>query len=159
MATKRRYSRTTKVAAIVAAEATSVLAAAEAMGIPRETLRDWIHNDKYAEVRQNVREGMAEESGWTARLALRMLGNAIADGELEPKDLINATGMLIEKTQLLNGGATGRTESRDLTGSLSDDDVRQIVRTAEDLLGAGTGRDAEASASPSEGEGLQPLPD
>ena len=58
--TRRRYTKAEKVAAIVAAEASSTLAASEQADIPRSTLRGWLDNPKYADLRQNAQEGMRD---------------------------------------------------------------------------------------------------
>jgi hypothetical protein len=92
---------------------------------------------------------MAEEARVVARLAWQKLGQAIASGILEPRDLVMAAGMATDKAQLLNGGATARTEARDLTGTLSDAELIAAVREAERLAtGVGT---AEAPEGTPEG--------
>ena len=146
---RRRYTRSEKVAAIVAAEASTVLAAAEQTGVPRRTLRDWLTTPEYAIYRQNAREAMAEEAQFVARLAWQALGEAIQAGKLDGRDLVMAAGMATDKAQLLSGGATARTEARDITGTLSDAELIAAVREAE-LLATGT-RAAEASPGAPEG--------
>ena len=146
---RRRYTRSEKVAAIVAAEASTVLAAAEQTGVPRRTLRDWLTTPEYAIYRQNAREAMAEEAQFVARLAWQALGEAIQAGKLDGRDLVMAAGMATDKAQLLSGGATARTEARDITGTLSDAELIAAVREAE-LLATGT-RAAEAPPGAPEG--------
>jgi hypothetical protein len=144
MAARRRYTRTEKVVAIAAAEATSVLAAAEASGVPESTLRYWMDDPKFAPFRDNAREAMAEEARVVARMAWKALAAAIESGTLDGRDLVMAAGMATDKSQLLNGGATSRSEARDITGSLSDADLIAAVRTAERLTGAGGAAEAPA---------------
>ena len=134
MAARRRYTKREKVAAVLAADASSTLAAAEATGIPRKTIAYWLDRPEFAELRQNAREGMAEDALMVARLAWKKLGQAIADGNLEPRDLVIATGMATDKAQLLTGGATARTEARDITGTLSDVELDAAIREAEELV-------------------------
>lgn len=131
--------------AIAAAEATSVLAAAEASGIPESTLRYWLDDPKFAPFRENAREAMAEEARVVARMAWQALAKAIASGTLDGRDLVMAAGMATDKSQLLNGGATARTEARDITGTLSDADLIAAVREADALTTAGR------TAPPAEG--------
>ena len=149
MAPRRRYTKREKVAAVLAADASSTLAAAEATGIPESTLRYWLDRPEFANLRDNAREGIAEDALMVARLAWKKLGQAIADGTLEPRDLVIATGMATDKSQLLNGGATARTEARDLTGTLSDGDVRDLIRTADEI--ASGGRTAPEAEDPPAG--------
>lgn len=131
--TRRRYTKAQKASAIVAAEASSVLAAAEATGVPQSTLRYWMDDPKFAYLRDNAREAMAEEAQVVARLAWQKLGQAIANDELEPRDLVMAAGMATDKSQLLNGGATARSESRDITGTITDADLIAAIIEAESL--------------------------
>jgi transposase-like protein len=137
MAARRRYTKSEKVAAIVAAAASSTLAASEQTGVPESTLRYWMDDPKFAIYRENAREAMAEEARVVARMAWSALAAAIQSGELEGRDLVMAAGMATDKSQLLNGAATSRTEARDITGSLSDSDLIEAVRTAERLTTAG----------------------
>lgn len=135
MTTKRRtYTRRDKVTAIIAADMTSMTAAAEATGVPLSTLDYWMDRPEFAELRKNARERMAEEALTVARLAWGHLAKAIAAGDLDGRDLVMAAGMATDKAQLLNGLATSRTESRDLTGTLDDAELAAAVREAEALL-------------------------
>lgn len=131
--TRRRYDKRTKLTAVLAADASTLTAAAEATGIPRKTIAYWLDRPEFAELRQNAREAMADDAMYVARLAWRKLGQAIADDELEPRDLVMAAGMATEKSQLLNGGATARSESRDITGTLSDSDLIAAIHEADRL--------------------------
>lgn len=147
--TRRRYTRAQKVTAVLAADATSTLAAAEASGIPRKTIAYWLDQPEFATLRQNAREKLAEEAQVVARLAWQKLGQAIANGQLDGRDLVTAAGMAIDKSQLLNGGATARTEARDITGTLTDAELAAIVREADALASGG----ASAGATAGEVEG------
>lgn len=149
MATRRRYTKATKAAAIVAAEASSVLAASEATGVPESTLRYWMEDPRFAALRENAREHMAEEALIVARLGWQMLAKAMVNGEIEARDLVMATGMATDKSQLLNGAATARTEARDITGTISDGELIAAIREAEAVVrGQGSGEGTP------EGEGL-----
>lgn len=149
MAQRRRYTRPEKVAAIAAAVATSGLAAAEAHGIPESTLRGWLHDPQYDIYRQNAAEGMAEEARIVARMAWEALAMALRSGTLDGRDLVLLAGMATDKATLLNGGATSRTETRDITGTLSDAELVAALREAERLTAA-VG-DPAAPADPPEG--------
>lgn len=146
----RRYTHREKVAAVLAADASSTLAAAQATGVPESTLRYWLERPEFADIRENARERMAEEALVVARLAWRKLGQAIADNELEPRDLVIAAGMATDKSQLLNGAATSRTEARDITGTLTDAELIAALHEAE-RIATGDGV-AEAIEGASAGE-------
>jgi hypothetical protein len=146
---RRRYTKHEKVVAVLAADATSTLAASEATGIPRTTIISWRDRPEFDTLRQNAREGMAEDAMLVARLAWQKLGEAIAAGLLEPRDLVIATGMATDKSQLLTGGATGRSEFRDLTGTISDGELAAAVRTAADIVRGGySGTSSSAEDAP-----------
>ncbi len=141
---RRKYTKAEKVVAIVAAEATSILGAAEQAGIPESTLRYWLDKPEFAYLRENAREAMAEEARTVARLAWRKLGEAMEAGELEPRDLIIAAGMATDKSLLLNGEATGRVETRTLTEGLNDHE-RATLRDIIDGALASAGAAAEGA--------------
>jgi len=146
---RRRYSKSERVVALVAAEATSVLAASEQTGIPRRTLRDWLDDPEYAIYRQNAREAMAEEAQLVARMAWKALAEAIRAGQLDGRDLVMAAGMATDKSQLLNGAATSRSELRDISGTISDVELIATVASAD--ARAGDGRAQAEDPVPPEG--------
>src|SRR5687768_7320827 len=115
MAERRRYTKRQKVTAIVAAEAATVEAAAEAAGIPRSTLQYWMDRPEFAELRHKAREEVMAGAPVLARLAQEKLAEAIRGNRLEPRDLVTAYGVAVDKSQLLGGAATARTESKDIT--------------------------------------------
>ena len=125
----RRYSRKSKVAAVIAAEFTTVEAAAEAAGIPRTTVQYWFDAPEFVTLRQKTREDLAEESMSMAHLVLSEIKRRI--NEYEPRDLSVLLGILVDKGQLLTGHATGRIETRDITDTL-DDAEREALRNAID---------------------------
>jgi hypothetical protein len=128
------------------------MAAAEQTGIPRTTITYWLDQPEFVELRRNAREAMAEEAMVVARMAWKKLAIAIANGEIEARDLVFATGMATDKAQLLSGGATARTEARDITGTISDAELISAIREAESLTsGSGSPEEAEGAA---EGQGL-----
>jgi len=131
MVTRRRYSERQKMTAVIAAELTTVEAAAEATGTPRTTLIYWMDQPRFVELRHNAREKMADETLVIARLGWGLVAERMPT--MENKDLIAATGMATEKAQLLAGGATARTETRDITGTLSDAELDAAILEAEAL--------------------------
>jgi len=145
--TRRTYTKRQKVTAVLAADMTSQEAAAKATGIPHTTIDYWMDQPEFVELRKNARERMAEEALTVARLAWGKLAERIRSGDIETRDLVMATGMATDKTQLLSGGATARTESRDISGTISDAELSAAIREAERLVEAGAGR----AAPPAEG--------
>jgi hypothetical protein len=130
MAQRRRYTQAQKVTAVLAADMTNPLAASEATGIPRRTIRQWLEKPENANLRHNAREAIAEEAMVVARLAWQALGDAIRAGLVEPRELITAAGVATDKASLLSGEATARTEHRDLSDDAIDTDALHIAEDA-----------------------------
>jgi transposase-like protein len=143
MAERRRYTRKTKAAAIIAATVSTAHAAALEMGIPDQTLRYWLDQPEFATLRNKTREEMAAGSFVLAQLAQQELTKKIRAGEVEPRDLAVILGIAIDKGQLLAGAATSRTETRAITDGM-DDHERQNLRDAIDTYLKGLAVEIEA---------------
>ena len=148
---RRSYTLAEKTAAVAEAERTNVLRASESTGIPRKTLEYWYHDEEFASLRQKTRDDLADGSIVLAMLAQGELVRRIRLGKLSDQALVAAFGVGIDKAQLLSGMATARTENRDITGSLSDLDIRAAVREAQDLARGGAGGAPEAAPGTPEG--------
>lgn len=136
MTEHRRYTRKQKANVVMTAAATSVLAAAESSGVPRSTIRYWLEDPIYAELRQKTREEASE--GWqvVGHLALARIRELIPT--MEPRDLVILAGVAVDKSQLLSGGATSRSETRDLTTAFDDqewDSLKTLLREAANAGG------------------------
>ena len=129
MAEHRRYSRKVKAAAVVEAALSTVTAASEAMDIPRQTIQYWVESEEFSELRRKTREDQAE--GWSVlgQLAQAELKKRVPT--MEARDLVILAGLATDKSQLLSGHATARTETRDITDNL-DDTEREALRNAID---------------------------
>ena len=119
---RRRYTKRQKVTAIVAAEMTSGLAAAQATGIPETNIRRWRDDPELAKYGEKTREELAAGSLMLAHRALEAIGKRIAD--FEPRDLVILWGIAIDKSQLLSGSATERIET--LTSGMDDHEKAQL---------------------------------
>lgn len=110
----------------------SVAAAAEAAGIPETTVRYWMDRPEFVELRTKTREDGA--AGWSVlmHLAQRRLADLI--DQMEPRDLIVLGGVAAEKSQLLSGGATARTETHALADGLDDHEKATLRKVIDDAL-------------------------
>ncbi len=138
----RRYTKREKAVAVVAAVASSTLAAAEQSGIPESTLRYWVDSPEFAEVRDKARAEIAPVATTVAFYAWVETLRMLREHKFEPHDVIFLTGLATDKAQLLNGGPTSRIETRSLTESL-DDHERQALR---DVIDRAIAESAAASA-------------
>lgn len=125
MAQRRRYTKAEKVTAVIAAEMSSLAAASDATGIPQSTLAYWMDDPRFAELRAKTREEAAEGFRVLMHAAQARLFDLIP--RMEPRDLTILLGVAADKSQLLSGGVTSRTESRAITDDL-DDDERERLR-------------------------------
>lgn len=126
---RRRYTKRQKATTVIAAEMVTVAAAAEAAGVPESTVRYWMDSPEFVELRAKTREDMAEESAALAHKALEAIQRRL--GEFEPRDLTILYGVLVDKSQLLSGQATGRLEHRELLADFDDhetDAMREWLR-------------------------------
>lgn len=129
----RRYDKRTKLAAVMAAEMSGVVQAEEQTGIPESTIRYWMDKPEFAEVRAKTREDLADEIKVVAHLAWRRIAEALRTGEMEPRDATFAAEKATSLQLLLTGGATARTETRDITGTISDAELAAALLEAESL--------------------------
>jgi len=135
MAARRRYTRTTKTQAVIAATVSSVAAAAESAGVPESTLRYWFDSPDFALVRAKTRDDLAAESMGMAHRVLEEITRRLS--EFEPRDLSVLYGILTDKGQLLSGAATSRTETKDITDTLSDHEREALRAVIDQALAEG----------------------
>lgn len=165
MTTTRRWSAEVRSEALGIYLADGAAAAAQRTGVPASTVRRWAHEagQQTERARTTVeatqaaamrwaerRAVMVEEMGHVAQEALAQTWEAIHAGNArDAKDLATTMAILIDKAELLSGGATSRekrvdpatlvAEARTRVLSLVpkqssdvarlDDDEKQVVRT------------------------------
>jgi hypothetical protein len=132
---RARYTKAQKAQAVGQALATSGKAASEALGIPMTTISYWMHHPDFVELRNKAREDVADEMWVTIQIGVREVARAFPDPTATLRDKALALGILYDKHALLTGAATSRTESRDLTGTLSDAELLAAIREAERITG------------------------
>jgi transposase-like protein len=121
---RRRYTKAEKATVVIAAEMSTAAAAADATGVPESTIRYWLDNPKFAELRVKTREEAAAGFSVLMHMAQKRLQELIPD--MEPRDLTILLGVSAEKAQLLGGGPTSRTETRALTDDFDDDEKKRL---------------------------------
>ena len=129
--TRRRYTKAEKATAVIAAELVNATAASEQTGVPMRTLRYWLDDPRYADLRQKTREEAAAGFSVLVHMAQARLTELVP--EMEPRDLTILLGVAAEKAQLFGGGPTSRTETRTLSDDF-DDDEKQRLRDWIDAL-------------------------
>ena len=120
--------------AVGLSEVIGIRPAARKMGIAESTLRGWRDKPEYAQLRAETKDAVAEDIWAGFQVGLHRIVELIPT-EKDLKAVAVATGVLFDKHALLTGGATNRSESRDITGSISDGELSAAIREAERLTG------------------------
>lgn len=149
MTQRRRYTRSEKAEAVGMAVMAGAKATSERTGIPRRTIDYWANLPEFADLRTKTREDVADQMWAAIQMGVQEVAKGIL-GDAPLRDKATALGILYDKHALLTGSATARTESRDITGTLSDADLIAALHEAE-RLAAGEG-DPQAIEGASAGE-------
>lgn len=118
-------SKRVKLAAVLAAEAAGVVAAERQTGIPEATIRYWLNDPQFTEIRAKARADLAEEYKVAAHLTVSRMVELIPT--MEARDVIAAAEKSVTIMQLLSGQATNRTETRDITDTMTPDAVDALA--------------------------------
>ena len=129
---QRNYTKREKVTTVMAAEMTSLSAAAKSSGIPKSTVKSWLDNPKLAQLRTTTREQLADEARVLQQLAAEAIRARLP--EFEPRDLTILYGVVADKAQLLSGEPTQRTEHRDMTAALTDHEKDALADAIDAFL-------------------------
>jgi hypothetical protein len=149
VAPRRRYKE--KASAVLLADSlNSADAAGKRLGIAGRTIRRWRDDPELADLVRKTREETSDDVKVAMVLAWELIIERLKRGEIETKDLIVLGGVAFDKHQLATGGATARTEARDITGTLTDNDLIAALHEAE-RLAVGDG-DPQATEGASAGE-------
>lgn len=127
------YSKAQKAQAVAQAVLNGQHKASEATGIPRSTIRNWFHDPEFAELKERTRDQVADMAWVTVQKAFAAVAEGLNDPGASLRDKAVALGVVYDKWALMTGAATSRSESRDLTGTLSDAELIAALRTASDL--------------------------
>ena len=124
-APRRRYTKREKAEAVATATMTSTAAAAEKLGIPETTLAYWMKSQDFVELRAKTSEDVADTMWVTMQVGVRRIAELIPQTDDIAKVGV-AVGILYDKRALMTGGATDRTESRDITDRLDDHEAQLL---------------------------------
>lgn len=136
MSERRSYTQEEKAAAVGLAVVRGQQRAARETGIPVTTINQWFNHPRYAQLRNEKTDRVAEMFWSAIQIGLAAVVEGL-DSNAPLRDKATALGILYDKYALLTGAATARTESRDLTGTLSDADLIAALRAADPPSGGG----------------------
>lgn len=145
--TRRRYTAKQKAEAVGIALVDGVTAAERQTGTPKETIQYWTTRPEFAHLRTTARETVADQFWIGIQIGLREVIKGI-EGDAPLREKAEAMKVMADRYALLTGGATGRTESRELN-DLPDSAYVDAIREFRSITGAsGTGPDPEAAEEP-----------
>lgn len=143
MPQRRRYDAKTRAKTVGIAVVEGVTHAERMTGIPKTTIQYWLDKPEFVYLRTKTQDDRAEQFRVAAQAALARLIELIPT--MDAHDLIILSGVAVDKAQLLSGGATSRTESRDLYDTINDHESEVLGEAIRGELA----RRADASAAPS----------
>lgn len=147
MTQRRRYTKVQKAEAVAAATLSSTEAASDRLGIPQSTIRYWLDDPQFVELRSKTRDDVAESMWAAIQVGIKEVANGLRDPDAPLRDKSVALGVLYDKHALLTGGATNRSESRDITNTISDAELHAAVVEADHIARARS-RESVAGTQP-----------
>ena len=147
----KRYSPERKTEALGIAAVRGVTEAERQTGIPKETIHYWTKTPEFARLRTTAREAMADQFWVALQVALSAVTSDLRNPDVPLRDKQQALATLYDRHALLTGGATARSENRDITGTISDAELAAAIREAESVLGAGGERATPTTEGTPEG--------
>ena len=106
--------------AVGIAVVSGVKAASKATGIPMRSVRQYLHDPQFAELRLSARHEVGEIMWATIQVGLDHLHAGLVDPDESLKAKQETVAMLIDKRALLMGDATARIENVSVTDGLND---------------------------------------
>lgn len=110
---RRRYTAKQRAKATGIAVVEGVTEAERQTGIPKETIQYWTQKPEFAQLRTTAREVVADEFWVGVQVGIEEVIKGL-QGDAPLKEKAVAFGVVYDRYALLTGGATGRTENRDL---------------------------------------------
>jgi len=141
---KGHVPTSTKIMGVVAAEMTSIDAAAKAIDVSARSLRVWRSMPEFQQYVDFTREQMVGELTAVAVMAWSRLMVRLLEDRIESRDLVILAGVATDKMQLLSGGATSRLEKRSIPDILNDHETSQIIAAARRHLAGDRARQGQS---------------
>jgi hypothetical protein len=145
---RRTYTPKQRAEAVGLAVVHGVTETERRTGIPKETVQYWTQRPEFAHLRTTAREAVADQFWVGIQVGVEQVIAGLKDPGIPLRDKQQALATLYDRHALMTGAATARTESRDITGTLSDAELVGIVREAERItspVGAAPAPEGEAA--------------
>lgn len=145
-----RVTKARKAEAVGLSEVIGIRPAARQLNVAESTLRRWRADPDMAQLRAETKDEVAGDMWAGFQLGIRRIVELLPN-EKDLKAVAVATGVIYDKYALLTGGATARSEQRDITGTLSDAELHAAVLEADRLTRGGSSRTEDEAAEAGEG--------
>lgn len=133
MTERRRYTARQRAKAVGIATVDGVTAAERVTGIPKETVHYWLDKPEFAHLRTTAREAVVQEMWVGIQIGIDELAKGLkGDAPLHHK--ADAVRTLVDRYALLNGEATERAETRDISAELNDHEARTLRAVLDEAL-------------------------
>jgi hypothetical protein len=131
-----KYAHKDQLLAVVASEVIGVSETHREMNIPVKTIERWRLDPKLIPYLEVTRERILEDVQAAAGLAWAQTLQRLASPKVKMtnRDLLAIATEATDKMQLLSGGATSRTETRELTDGFDEDEVQRMAELARQYL-------------------------
>ncbi len=133
---RRRYNAKTKAQAAGIAAAEGVTEAERQTGIPKETIHYWLRQPQFAPLRTTAQAIVVEDFWAGVQIGIEEVTKALRNPDVPLRDKAQALGVIYDRFALLSGRATGRTEARDITDTLSPDMSEALADDIDEWLRA-----------------------
>lgn len=133
MTERRRYTAKERARAVGVALVDGVTEAERQTKIPKETIQYWTRKPEFAHLRTTAREEVVEQLWVGIQVGVEVL-TAGLKGDAPLNHKAAAFDSLTERYALLNGEATVRTETADLTAGYDDHERATLRRLLDEAL-------------------------
>ena len=137
---RRSYTRSQRAEIVGNAEVIGIRPAARKARVPESTIRHWRVTPEMAQLRAEKREDVAADVWAAFQMGVRRVMELLPLTD-DLQKVATAAGIIYDKYALLSGGATSRSESRELPVEFDDHEAK-LMRDVLDMAKAEETADA-----------------
>jgi hypothetical protein len=134
VAERRQYTKRQRAEVVGNAEAIGIRPAARKAHVPESTVRRWRESPELAQMRAEKREVVAADVWAAFQMGVRRVMELLPITD-DLQKVATAAGIIYDKYALISGGATSRSESRDLPMDFDDHEAK-LMRDVLDMAKA-----------------------
>lgn len=122
----RRYTATVKATAVGIAAVDGVTEAEKQTGIPKTTIDYWLRKPEFEQLRTTAQEIVAEDFWAGVQIGIEEVSKGLRDPDVPLRDKAQALGVIYDRFALLTGGATSRSERREILSDFDDHEIDAV---------------------------------